>query len=470
MALYPRRVTSTSTQISVVTNDGTTFVTHPNTYKGNQTFGTLQNTASTISSAGGWKYLGEELGAGQPSTKLRDIYKTTSYLDDNVAPSGIYRQGQLTLDSEGQYNVWQSAAWNGYGFWYQAAGGHSTGYINDLLMLRVADPVGVHRIYEPAPPSALLRNNVLPNPSGVGAGCYIDPSWWSQYPTGTAAPMFDWGPHPEHQYMGWMWDSVRELLIVGGDAQTVVTDATYTHGALATRATALHAFNPNALTPRQAWTRYIAPQAYAPFNRNFGGGVQNADGTWAFRAFGQDTQTCKFDSAGGTIVTPSGVAGYPGIGSFASMFRDPATNKYYEIYTGNYNLTTVALWNRTDGVKVCDLPHFPGAAGYNYDDNAPGAVIVNGYMFILGHPSAGNFGAQTIQLAAWRINLATGAIDTFSDGFTISGTGVVKDNLTMNGFHGRIGYISATTPKCFVLQVSPKLNALVFRPPASWGL
>jgi hypothetical protein len=454
-----------------IPGDGTTWVYNPNQYKGNQTFTTVSNTAATISPAGGWKYLGEELGAGQPSTKLRDVYKTSQYLDQQVAPQGIYRQDQLTADANNQFNVWQTAAWNGYGFFYQSAGGHLTGYVQDLLMLRVADPVGVYRLYEPQPPTAVVRKaGASPNPAGVGDNCYIGSSFWSQYPTGTATPLFSWGPHPEHHYMGMVWDAANEKLVVGTDQQVCTTDTVFTQGVLANFRASVNVFNPYAATPKQAWTRILAPSTYAPSKRTFIGGVQNADGTVAFRSVASDYFTAKVDANAGTMVSPAGVTGYPNNGSFGSMFRDPATNIYYEITSSSYLNTTGSLWNRTSGAKVCDLPCYLGASGANYDDNHPAGLIIGGYLYLFGHPSAGNSGTDTAPLAAWRVNLSTGAIDTFNDGFTVTGGGVNDTSLTMNGFHGRIGYISTATPKCFVLQVSPMHNALVFRPPTGWGL
>lgn len=462
MPVYPRRVLSTATLVGISVNDGTSWVTSPSGYKGDQTFNALTAVLTGLSSGGGWSTL--------PNTTLRTVYKTAAQLDA-IAPSGVYRQDQLTADQNRQFNVWQSAAWNGFGFFYQAAGGHTTGYIHDLLMLRVADPVGVFRLYEPQPPVAVFRNNASAiNPAGVGPNCYIPQVNWGDYPTGNAKPLFEWGARAEHQYMGWMWDATRELLVAGGDQQACTSDTTYTPGAAVTFRASVNIFNPYASTPKQSWTRVLAPASYAPNLRTFIGGVQNSNGTFSFRSVASEYFTATVDPVGNTIVTPSGVTAYPNNGSFGSMFRDPATNKYYEIISSSYLNTTGSLWNRTDGVKVCDLPCYLGASGGNFDDNHPAGVIRNGYLFLFGHPSACTSPADVAPLAAWRVNLATGAIDTFNDGTTVSGAGVNQNSLTLNGFHGRVGFVSASSPPCFVLQVSPKHDVYVFRPPASWGL
>lgn len=460
MALYPRRVTSTATTIQVTANDGTIWTYQnsnpaiaakgisPAAYKGDQTFTQLQGVVNNILPSGGWSSL--SVATVGVSTAVRNVYPTTAQVDA-IAPRPALRQDSLTYDGDGQYNVWQSAAWNGYGFWQIPAGGHSTGFRNELYLLRVANPIGVYRIHDSAPRQAAKEYTT---------GIIAAPATWGSYPyNGLKAPP-EWGPAVGHEYSSVKWDSAREVLIYGGDEHYIFNNPVV--GQVAVETPSIWTFNPYASTPKSAWTRYTVPSRYSGFL----GVVDNSDGTYAFRT-PNTSERFTLNLSTGSIITGAPSGGPSEYRWFATCFRDPATNYYYETSNENNASLQQIYLIRLNGPAFAPLLIDLFCTNVtNYMDFDPGFVVINSKAYAFGFSGPGNSSTGTIGLKVARVDLTTRAIDYFNDGTTVTTPGESFPYGTMDGVWGRCAYVPQAG--CFVYQHSPKNDILVFRPPSTW--
>lgn len=408
-------------------------------YKGTQTFTALTKVAATIPAAGGWAML--------PGTRLSSVLITTSELGAiSPAPVLIGTEGPAAI-----VRVWGSAAWNGFGWFVGGAGAHYAYYGNDMYLVRVADPVTVVRMHNPAPIAAVASRGFGAYPSGT----LVSPSVWPSMQVTQGFSFPAWGPTASHQYDGLVWDASSETLIVGGDAQSNVANP----GSIGEQAQYEHNvwfFNPYGATPRDAWSKSTYASGPTVFGGDHGGVyavVDNADGTYSFRTRG-----------GIRTVNPSNrtvMSGAPGLGPkrdsylfWRTCFRDPATNRYFEIHTPNIGsanpsrLASIYECTPSGYSKVGDLP---GSYIENseYLDGNGGTVVRNGHVYIWNATAT-----------VWRMNLQTGAVQSFSDTTNIPSPG------SNNGVWGRWAFVPEAS--CFVGISSHTGDVCVFRPPGAW--
>jgi hypothetical protein len=456
MALYPRRVTSTSTTISVVNNDGTQWMYDPKLYKGNQTFTTLQGVRNAISSTGGWAQLNNAVVTG--GTKVSDKLLSNAELDQ-ISPAPVMRGTQYPFHIG---EVWGSAAFTGYGWFIGCEGGHYAYWGNDMYLVRVADPVGVYRLYNPAPIGAVSYNA---GPLGYPQYTLVPPAQWGSLATSEISDSFpSWGPRCTHVYSGMIWDPVSESVLFGGSNNNVCMNPSAV-GSIASVRGHLWQFSVNAGTPKSAWDKYDLgyPHAAGTF-----GMVRNANGTFGMRSWytaGYATPLYNNTFNASTKVLSSGLE--PGVNapiidryiSWRPCFRDESTNKYYEINQQTIGIPyqsvgadQMAIYDVTAGnysTKVANLPStYRGS--FDVDDHG-GVVCMNGYAYI-----------WCLQATVIRVNLATGAVDSFTDGTSFT------QPSNYNGVEGRWGWVPQA--QCFVGISLGQADVYVFRPPSSWGI
>lgn len=416
-------------------------------YKGNETFNALQAVYNGISSSGGWAQLS--------NTTASTVFPTSGEIDA-IAPTSVLRQPTWPNN----IRIWGSAAWNGYGFYFTAAGGHFSGYTNDTYLVRLADPVGVFRMHMPAPIEGVYRRDT---------GIVQAPAAWAALAVSNVSSSTAWGPRGCHQYSGVVFDPHTQKYIFGGDSQFYQTNPT-SYGASATISPSLYVMDPFAATPQKAWTRITVPDA-ATYG-HFSGFHLNSNGTMSFRGLdgGGNRYTLNLATMKVAEATPP-----HGTIPMADQFqawrhcaRDTSNNKTYELSQGNtlgaYPGVGQALYETTSGsyVKVADLPSSSYGTGDN--DDQSDIVIVNSKAYIIKQAAAAS--SNTVTVTVYQVNLSTGAVNSYTS--TALSAPDLDSDTTLNGIHGRWSYVPQVGG--FVCLLSARTNAYVFRPPESWGL
>lgn len=475
MPLYPRRTTSTPTVISFPVADGTSFLNGilPSVYKQGSSFTTLQNVYNSIGSAGGFAPLGIASAPGLITTNpilankgpLRSQMPTTQDYN-NISPRSCMIQDALTFDADNQTAVWESAAWNGYGWFWIPSGGHRTGYRNDMYLVRIADPMMVVRLYNTSPIlAAIKRDNILPNPAGVGNQCLVPPSFWAQYPSDGLTGFPEWGPQGAHHYDGMQFDPTTEKILWGGDTPLECLNPT-AYGSLVQTRVVLSVFDVNASTPKSAWSR-VVPTNWAGSTSIFGM-VDQGNGWYEFSGYygaGGGGKRYRYNPSTNQM-TDVGPFISSGAVDFGHTARDAATGKVYETRAAGLASRLIEL----GGSLNVNLGLYEGDP---YSDNSAEPIIVNGkaYYFGVGAAASVSDPTRSVPLGVARVNLSTGARDLITNGpsvpLVVGGGSACSQGLDINGLHGRVGYVPSVG--AFVLLLSALHDVYVFRPPASWG-
>lgn len=455
MPLYPRRVQSTATQVTVTTNDGTIWLyqdsdpvraakgVNPAQYKGNQTFNTLTSIRNGIASTGGW--------AQVPGTTMITVVLSNAEADA-IAPRAVGR-GNTYPD---QFTtVWGSGAWNGYGFFVGAVGGHYAGWFNEFYLLRVADPVGVWRLYDPSPIGAVPDQTTK---------LLTDPTTWQSLNTSQVSQAIPvWGPRSTHTYDSVVWDEASQRLILGGSNQNSCLNPSQI-GQLGQYEHNIWTMDVNAPTPKSAWVRTRVGGIPEVGDDGAGGIfaiVPRGNGTYNLRT----AANSRFNFSPATRQLTAYTSGGPSADQYAywrNGFRDASTGKTYEFHRadkGNpYSNPPYrqGIFESTSGSLGPLIAQLPSPAFINIIDAdwGPGGVAMNGYAYCWD-------GNATVA----RVNLTTGAVDTYTDG-----TNVYRNQFVTpwNGTYGRWAWCPQAS--CFVGMCNERDNIWVFRPPAAWGL
>jgi hypothetical protein len=446
--IYPRRITSSATNVTVYSTDGTIWatpggVTPGSIYKGNETFTALTAVRDSISSSGGWSQL--------PNT----IMYTAAM--SNAELSAVGPLSQLKgVQYPNQWFSWGSAAFNGYGFFFGAVGNHSAGNVSDFYMMRLADPVGVIRMQN-CPPTAAIAYGTGSVATRFPDSYLVPRADWTSLRSEEVKWLFpEFGPKVTHNYTSFKFDPVSEKILFGG-SNTVRCLNPMEEGSIAVTDVGYWMMDINAPTPKSAWTHNFVTSGTGGIYS----AVDNGDNTFSFR-FSTQYSTPRYTINTVTGAVTSGVHKGPtadGLFTWRPTFRDPATDKYYEIHrktistieAGNYSaIYDVSGGSLLQANKVADIP-IP-QFGDQYQDAQGCVVVVNGYAYCW---------VATSTVA--RINLATGASETYTDSTTIT-----RAQVSWAGIWDWWAYVPQAG--CFVGVSSDRVNAYVFRPPSTWGL
>lgn len=264
-----------------------------------------------------------------------------------------------------------------------------------------------------------------------------------------------WGPTATHQYDGMVWDSATERLIVGGDAQSNVTNGAAV-GSPAEIEHNLWFMDPYAPTPQGAWSKTTYATGPATFGADNGGVyalVDNPDGTYSFRTRGgvrtvsPATRRVTTGSAGPGPIRDNYLF-------WRTCFRDASSNRYFELHVPSIGAAnaakTAAIYQCTIAgySKVADLPS-SYVENADYLDGNGGVVARSGVAYIWNATST-----------VWRIDLTSGQAQVYSDATAIPSPG------SNNGVWGRWAFVPECG--CFVGISSHTGDVQVFRPPSSW--
>jgi len=433
---------------------------------GAPTFNTLQNVVDGINpTTGGWSEL--------PGTAC----------DPPGGPSVLQvRKGQQqwplgTLEgSNSHWVVWGSASWDGKAFIIGAVGQHNTYNGNDMYRIRVTDPPAAVRMCNSAPMyggtweafrydgveyietyqhffsvAEIVAHNIQ-----IGG-----PNW------GTPTDLLpEWGPSALHQYDGAAFDPLTGKHIrstLGGQNCNAFKAWVEANGPIINLYdgvangmrpwTAIPIFNPNAPTPKSAWTFIdIFPVMTNPPSQflNFPQLIGPVPGTsqWV-RMVGLGYTIYNFNVE--TMTPALGDGGYyghggSGVGDY-SLRRRTASNRQY-LVTGYPGIDSTLYEVATNGTKTTRVTPIPAAW-----TAACGIAVVGEKALICGVlPNVGYYDGGT-------------GSTSFTDIYSGAGP-------TINPFNGIYGkWEACPEAECFLrITCSPADNIQVFRPPAAWNI
>jgi len=381
---------------------------------------TLQGIVNGINpTTGGWAPL--------PNTRLADVLLTQAQAQA-ISP---YIWGNY--GSTAHVDVWGGAAFNGKSFLLGSGGGHFSYFGNEIYRIRITDPPGAVRMYDPPAPSHLEDPSVYPS-------------------TFVANP---WGPVGSHRYDQWRWDPAHpnEYWMSGANCNSW-------NGSWDGR---LWKFDVDASTPKSAWSPISLTQTYGKYARDAASIFVGPDGSMRYHQGGHPSDWWD-QTIDRVTMTLSPSTGFPSPSWGQAWYDQP---RIHRLDSATYFAPSRYPVNASYGTSQMQLMKKAG------NDTpvpvwAPMPAWFNGSADFDGQGGMANDGRRIV---IWGSQGDVACFDTVTNSaqaYVPSGTVPTRQPGNYNGVYGRWAYVPEA--KAFVGISRSEENVWVFRPPSAWNI